>query len=517
MNAQLREFARQLLRPVIITVAAGVALVSLPLVSALSFDLAFLDPFRPSPTLTNVMVVVANENTVLALSDGRGRIGWDHHARLLDRLTSDGARLVFYDFIFAETNPVPELNDRLARAIQRQGNVVLVAAAAGSEEPGIHIEQIARLPVSIDGAARASGHGELIGNVVRTLPRDYAGEHGAAWAAAALLNPDRLGGQNPSHERWLNYYGSPPSGGLPVLNFDNALSATTLTSNLFAGKIVFVGQTAPAEGARNRKDTFATPYTRFGQKPMPGVTVHATALLNLVRDDWLRAIPLAWQWVAAGIWGSVSTALLFSLCRRPKLVLVMAAMVGAAALCAVSLCVQWRYHWWWSWAGPVLGQTLIAFLFAFGRRPGPDDPYIAFVSFHTDDDGETAQRIADGLTRKGRKTFISTSNLDAGAFDEQLLKRIEESTFFILVLSPNSLRRCTESGDWVIRELTHALTHGKRIIPILKGGLNFKAHEKEFNALPQLQQLTKFEAIDYSLKELKGFLRRLIKLMKLSG
>src|SRR5215475_7872174 len=49
------------------------------------------------------------------------------HARLLERLHDDGAKLVFYDLLFDDPSPDPTADQALASAIRRNGRVVLVA------------------------------------------------------------------------------------------------------------------------------------------------------------------------------------------------------------------------------------------------------------------------------------------------------------------------------------------------------------------------------------------------------
>src|SRR5262249_8232196 len=49
------------------------------------------------------------------------------HAKLLDRLRDDGAKLVFYDLLFDDPSPDPTADQALAGAIRRNGRVILVA------------------------------------------------------------------------------------------------------------------------------------------------------------------------------------------------------------------------------------------------------------------------------------------------------------------------------------------------------------------------------------------------------
>ena len=58
------------------------------------------------------------------------------------------------------------------------------------------------------------------------------------------------------------------------------------------------------------------------------------------------------------------------------------------------------------------------------------------------------------LEIRGQRVFIDIDGMLAGKFDENLLKTIDRSRTFLLVLSPNTLDRCVgdlEGKDWVHR------------------------------------------------------------------
>jgi CHASE2 domain-containing sensor protein len=484
--------------------------VSLTPLADLSYDLSFLA--RPGVTVTNAVLVCANSETLNELGDEHGDLSRTNHARLLDRLAKDGAGLVFYDFVFSEPNRVPGTDETLARAIANQGSVILVAGVESSTEGGIRVERLVHPIGLLMQAARGWGHAELFGKVVRKISPDAAYQNYAVWVAATCIQPQKFAKANANLDRWLNYYGPLNSEVIPQCSFQDAL-ANNVPAGFFTKKIVFVGQSFPLDKAARFKDTFDTPYSLFGEDAMPGVEIHATALLNLLRDDWLRLAPWEWQWLGAAVWGMTSVAILYSLSRKPKIILVVAAVFGAVVVCGVSLYVQWHAHWFWSWLGPTFGQTATAF-FLVSRSPKPD-PYIAFISYRTEEDGAAALLIAHGLSDRGYKAFIDVTSLHAGRFDEQLLREIKAATFFILILSPNSLARCLRENDWVLKELDHALSHKKRIIPVFKGGFNFDAKEG-IPDLPQIAELKNYQGLVFSNSDFEGFMRRLAGLLELS-
>ena len=92
----------------------------------LSYDLPFL--FAPEGSFTNVIVVEMDQKSFDELGQKYAE-RWDRslYARLLDKLTADGAKLVVLD-IFLDDPGTKETDDLLARAIRTNGNVVLAAA-----------------------------------------------------------------------------------------------------------------------------------------------------------------------------------------------------------------------------------------------------------------------------------------------------------------------------------------------------------------------------------------------------
>lgn len=516
LRTWLLVLARHPLTPsALITVAAGLLLVTLTPLQDLSYDLSFRT--KPRAAITNVVLISANQETLKNLGDEHGYVKRTEHARLLDRLAQERAKLVFYDFVFSESNQVAEVDQTLARAIRNQGSVILVATADDSTEHDVALKTALSPPIPILAqAARGWGHAELFGNIVREISGDFYTNY-AVWVAATKLEPEKFAREDPNRARWLNYYGRPGSGAIPHCSFEDAIS-NNVPPGFLAEKIVFVGQSFPVEKAQKFQDAFATPYSvptfLLSSKPMPGVEIHATALLNLIRGNWLRLAPLGWQWLAAAVWGIVTVKTFFVLRRKSKMLALVGALGGALLLWIVSLYVQWRFHVFWAWVGPVFLQTAAA-LVLVGRIP-KTDPYVAFISYRTEEDGAAALLTARSLSERGYKTFLDVRSLTAGYFDEQLLREIENATFFVLILSPNSLARCVNADDWVLRELTHALSKQKPVIPIFKSGFSFDA-KQGIPDLPQLAELRRFQGVSYSNANFDGYLEKLMELLRQKG
>jgi serine/threonine protein kinase len=92
-----------------------------------------------------------------------------------------------------------------------------------------------------------------------------------------------------------------------------------------------------------------------------------------------------------------------------------------------------------------------------------------------------------------------------------LLRRIEETPNFIVILSPHSLDRCADERDWLRREIAHAIRTNRNIIPVTVKGFDFPRVE----SLPEdISSLETHNAVDYShdyfgpmIDKIIGFLR----------
>ena len=81
--------------------------------------------------------------------------------------------------------------------------------------------------------------------------------------------------------------------------------------------------------------------------------------------------------------------------------------------------------------------------------------------------------LHDRLKAKGYRVFLDVESLRSGKFNKKLLTVISDCTDFITVLSPNSLDRCQNEGDWVRTEIAHAFECDKNIIPVILNGFEW--------------------------------------------
>ena len=142
----------------------------------------------------------------------------------------------------------------------------------------------------------------------------------------------------------------------------------------------------------------------------------------------------------------------------------------------------------------------------------PIEFYDAFVSYRREGGSELAELVRLSLqTQYGLNLFIDVNELKVGAFDEKLLAIIENAPCFVLILSKGSLDRCANEGDWLRREIAHALKHGKKIVPVLAKGVVMPPAEE----LPaDIRALTSMNGVPYdhqfreaAIAKIGGFIR----------
>jgi adenylate cyclase len=358
-----------LLAGAIIGAIAGI-LLSLPFGAGLS-SLSFETPFvfrKHGPS--EALIVYMDEASHELLGQDPLR-PWDRalHARLVERLTAAGAKMIVLDIIFSESTNPPPGTDALAAAIKKS-NVILASLDIPNSDPQMKgfttelpAKQLRDAAAGV-GLSNLDRHDQLAVNIEATGKIDrigwrqmFLGSSNApalAWMAAKVANaPITRNEQNLSRPMWLNYYG--PPGAIENFSYATALSPE-ISPEKFRGKTVFVGAKPISGFPGARLEQFMSPYGY-----MPGVEVHATAYLNLVRNEALHAVtPLgeAILLAAAGILFGGGMVLL-----RPQpasaitLLSIIAISVGGIAL-------PLKTHYWFNWAALALIQVPLSFIWS---------------------------------------------------------------------------------------------------------------------------------------------------------
>ncbi len=338
--------------------AAVVALLGLALkenFSADSYDLLHSLSLSAAKKFSDDRVVIVYLDLASYLherQDPTARWSRALHARLLDRLAADGARAVALDILFDEPGESPADDAAFAAALKKNSRVILAAEHSNKNSHATSADESwARLTVlnpPYEPFARAAAGWGVASLVVDDdfTVRRHLPEIGADRLASLSLATARFTAlTNATPGLWLRYYG--PALTLPHVSYSEALDLNALPKNFFHGKIVFVGARPITSSADAQRDEFRSPFHSWRNKEffMPGVEVHATQLLNLLRGDALKRLSSTGENLLL-----VFTALLFGgglLWFRPLPATVLA-FLGAGSALLVSL-AGFSANVWFPW------------------------------------------------------------------------------------------------------------------------------------------------------------------------
>jgi hypothetical protein len=115
-----------------------------------------------------------------------------------------------------------------------------------------------------------------------------------------------------------------------------------------------------------------------------------------------------------------------------------------------------------------------------------------FISYRRQLSWQLARLVYDNLERHRFDTFMDVENLDSGEFPTRILSQIEAREHFIVLLQPGSLDHIGEDGDWLRREIAHALARGRNVVPVTADGFELGRDP----TLPSdVAKLTEFNAV----------------------
>lgn len=75
----------------------------------------------------------------------------------------------------------------------------------------------------------------------------------------------------------------------------------------------------------------------------------------------------------------------------------------------------------------------------------------------------------------GYKVFFDYNDCTDNVFSDEILPAIRTCTYFLLILTKDTLERCNDKGDWLRREIEEALKYDKKIIPVTPDDNKFES------------------------------------------
>ncbi|MDX1993235.1 MAG: tetratricopeptide repeat protein [bacterium] len=107
-----------------------------------------------------------------------------------------------------------------------------------------------------------------------------------------------------------------------------------------------------------------------------------------------------------------------------------------------------------------------------------DTDKTVFISYRRSVSAFIARAVFQDLRYNGYDVFMDVESIDAGAFDTVILNQIAARTHFLVILTPGAVERCTEPGDWLRREIEHAMDLRRNVVPLLVNNFDFRDAQK---------------------------------------
>jgi len=333
----------------------------------LSYNLPFI--FRSNLDTDKFILVYLDEQSAKQLQQPIDDV-WNRalHVRLLDRLTQDNARLVFYDVVFDQPAADPAADVAFADSIRRNGKVILGATLDKIERMGGVSRKTVAAPTKPLRKA-AAGWGILAFDPVDP---DYGVREiffgtslipSATWKAAEVLGAGiTRESRETAVKRWVNYYG--PRDTFPSINFAQALDPEGLPPGYFKDKIVFIGGRSTVGSLALGRDEFATPYSTSSHQFSPGLEIHATILLNFLRGEWLTRMSENWESILVVVTG----LLVAGLCVLRPMLATLSALLASLAIGCCACWIVWSKRIWLDWMVPAAVQIPFGLVWSVGSQ-----------------------------------------------------------------------------------------------------------------------------------------------------
>lgn len=369
---QTRHFTRALTITVggLLAIVIGLACLRFSFaepLTRLSYNLPFI--LRSNLDTDKVILVYLDEESAKQLHQPIDDV-WNRalHVPLLDRLTQENARLVFYDVVFDQPAANPATDVAFEDSIRRNGKVILGATLDKIERMGGVSRKTVAAPIKPLRKA-AAGWGILAFDPVDP---DYGVREiffgtslipSATWKAAQVLGASiTRESRETAVKHWVNYYG--PRDTFPSINFGQALDPEGLPPGYFKDKIVLIGGRSAVSSLTAGRDEFATPYSTSNHQFSPGLEIHATILLNLLRGEWLTRMSENWESILVVVTG----LLVAGLCVLRPTLATLSALLTSVAIGCCACWIVWDQRIWFDWMVPAAVQIPFGLVWSVGSQ-----------------------------------------------------------------------------------------------------------------------------------------------------
>src|SRR3954453_14138905 len=84
-----------------------------------------------------------------------------------------------------------------------------------------------------------------------------------------------------------------------------------------------------------------------------------------------------------------------------------------------------------------------------------------------------ALAIFQNLNNHGYDVFFDYNGIASGDFERVILGNIDARAHFLVLLTPSALDRCSEPDDWLRREIEHAISTRRNVVPLMLESFDF--------------------------------------------
>jgi hypothetical protein len=99
------------------------------------------------------------------------------------------------------------------------------------------------------------------------------------------------------------------------------------------------------------------------------------------------------------------------------------------------------------------------------------------------------------LQHTGYDVFFDYTGISSGDFESVILENIRARAHFLILMTPSTLERCDDPGDWIRREIETALELRRNIVPLMLEGFDFSAPSVAQKLTGRLALLNRYNAL----------------------
>lgn len=126
-----------------------------------------------------------------------------------------------------------------------------------------------------------------------------------------------------------------------------------------------------------------------------------------------------------------------------------------------------------------------------------------FISYRRES-GEIMGRLLFELLKENYNVFFDHESLSSGRFDEKILEVIKGCKDVLFLLSDGCFDRCSNDGDWFMREINCAIENKKNIILLPLNGYKIPSATEALIYPKGVQELVRYQGSDIRVSHLDG-------------